>query len=68
MARKEKFDYKGTPPTDLFIVWENGKWRFYTKQNAATKRFLQMQDAGKPTQLLRYEIQEIVGESNIKRD
>jgi hypothetical protein len=58
MARKEKADYKGVPPSSLYVVWVNGKWRFYTNPTMASKRYLEMVQAGKPTQLIRYEAAE----------
>lgn len=67
MARKEKTDYKGSPPSSLYVVWVNGKWRFYTNPTIASKRFLQISANGTPTQLLRYEAAEIVGEANITK-
>jgi len=67
MARKEKVDYKGSPPSSLYVVWVDGKWRFYTGPGMASKRYLEMIQTGKPTQMIRYEAAEIVGEANIKR-
>jgi hypothetical protein len=67
MARKEKTDYKGSPPNNLYVVWVDGRWRFYTNPTIASKRFVQMSGDGKPTQLLRFEAVEIIGEANITK-
>lgn len=67
MARKEKKDYLSQPPTQLYIVWVDGKWRFYKNAGQASRRFMEASDAGSRTQLIRYEAAEIVGESNIDR-
>jgi hypothetical protein len=68
MARKEKKDYYSQPPTQLYIVWVDGKWRFYKNSSQASKRFMEASDAGSRVQLIRYEAAEIVGESNIDRE
>lgn len=67
MARKEKKDYLSQPPTQLYIVWVNGKWRFYKNAAQASRRFMEASDAGHRAQLIRYEAAEIVGEANIDR-
>lgn len=67
MARKEKKDYKSQPPTQLYIVWVDGKWRFYKNSTQASKRFIEASDADSRAQLIRYEAVEIVGEANIDR-
>lgn len=67
MARKEKKDYAGQPPTQLYIVWVDGKWRFYKNMTQASKKFMAASDSGARVQLIRYEATEIVGEANIDR-
>jgi hypothetical protein len=67
MARKEKKDYLSQPPTQLYIVWVDGRWRFYKNATQASRRFMEASDAGQRAQLIRYEAAEIVGEANIDR-
>lgn len=67
MVRKEKKDYLSQPPTQLYVVWVDGKWRFYKNAGQASRRFTEASDAGSRVQLIRYEATEIVGESNIDR-
>jgi hypothetical protein len=67
MARKEKKDYSSQPPTQLYIVWIDGKWRFYKNATQASRRFVEASGSGSRAQLIRYEAIEIVGEANIDR-
>jgi hypothetical protein len=67
MTRKEKKDYRSQPPTQLYIVWVDGKWRFYKNSAQASRRFIEAADADSRAQLIRYEAVEIVGEANIDR-
>jgi len=67
MARKEKKDYSSQPPTQLYIVWIDGKWRFYKNATQASRRFVEASSSGLRAQLIRYEAIEIIGEANIDR-
>lgn len=67
MPQKEKPEYSGRPNTDIYVVWVDGAWRMYASITQANVRYMRALREGKPAQLIRYEMSEIIGEFGIVR-
>ena len=64
MVQKEKPKYKGTPDSDVYVVWVDGVWKIYRSLTQADVQYLKALDENKPAQFLRYELAEVIGKND----
>lgn len=57
-------DYIGDEPDELYVIWSDGKWRFYASLGQAQRFYLRVINEGKTAKFVRYSDKSYIGKAS----